>query len=586
MVIEEVSIAAIKNAIGRSHFLDPSGIKDGDRSPSWDGEIVVYKSSEHSKNNIDGRVPVQVKGVECEDLSKEAIKFAVNIADLTNYLHEGGALYFVVYANAESQRIYYRRLAPFDINSILESVEPEQKTKSIEFYPFPTDSSEIDSEVISFLHDCNKQTLVRDGKNKTIDEICEVIDPSQLEYKISYIGIGYQNRDPIEFFLEHDTYLYAENKELNISFPIDRLPKSDAVEREISTVTQVGDNVYFNSAIIRYTKSTEEVLLGKCVRFVIKDETNKPSLSFKAVGDLDSRIVGEEFLYDYLTSKNLIVNGKAMDFPFEDEEIAKNFNLSELANEIERLKVYRDTLRYYGVADSLELDGMTSQDYRHLNILVEAFKSGSVRLNEKNLNRMIKMRIRNLVLILDFREIKDHVYEIESFFKSTIPCQIALDDSTFNTSQFCMIGVEDFCNASNVSYDRIVKDIDLFDDSNHIDQMRLVMLRLLCAYDKTKKDNALFCAKKMARKIRKKGQAEDIDLINLIQCNARMRAVNKNEKASLRKLLDKEVREEVKIAVNLLLGRIDEARVIYNGLPEDERKGFDEYPINAFWQQQ
>ena len=94
--IETLAVNAVKDSILMSDYLIPF-INDNDKEPSWDGKVYIYKDKNCTKDNLIGRLPVQVKGKECDDLSKEEISYSMNVVDLNNYLDDGGAILLDVY---------------------------------------------------------------------------------------------------------------------------------------------------------------------------------------------------------------------------------------------------------------------------------------------------------------------------------------------------------------------------------------------------------------------------------------------------------------------------------------------------------
>ena len=106
--IETFSVNAVRDSIVMTDYLDQF-IADNDKEPSWDGFVYIYKEKEKKKDQLKGRIPVQVKGTEKDDLSKEAIAFPIAIADLNNYLNDGGVMFFVVYIGHGGlmKQIYY-----------------------------------------------------------------------------------------------------------------------------------------------------------------------------------------------------------------------------------------------------------------------------------------------------------------------------------------------------------------------------------------------------------------------------------------------------------------------------------------------
>lgn len=588
MDIEELAVSSIQRLLSRTDYLDAKGITSGDRGPSLDGEILVYKTPGREKKNLDGSVPIQVKGVRYQEaFPEDSVRYDVEITDLRNILRHGGALFFVVYLNKEAEKIYFRRLAPFDVNELLEEVNYSQKTKRIEFKPFPTDLNEVSSELISFLHDCRKQTLVTDGRNKPVNEIREDIDPKSLEYSISFTGIGYKERNPIEFLLNHDTYLYIENKKLNISFPIERIPKSDTVEEKRHRNTGIGNVVYFTNVILRYSQGKEETILGTCIKFVLDKQDGLFRLSFKARGNLDDRLVGEEFLYELFVKKDLVIDGMHIPFMFEDEEIKQEFDLDRLKSEVAFFKAIKKTLDYYGAKKSLKFDDISDNDMGSIKALMTASQKGSVKLKEKNIEGLQRLNINNLHLNLYLTK-SDGSYVIQSFFKTSIPTHVNDGNKMTPTSQYAMLTIEDFVLSSNIDFRRIEKEIALFEDDCHIEQMRLMLLRMLCAYDITGDKDMLESASKIARIIRKSSRCEDcesIDLINIIQCNLRKRSIKKQERQALVQMIkDENDDPELLTAAYLLMNDQQKARLYYEKMNPEIRIVFNQYPINRFWE--
>ena len=136
--IETLSVNAVKNSIVTSEFLDQF-IADNDKEPSWDGFVYIYGDKSKQKSNLKGRMPVQVKGTEDDDHSKEKISFSMSIVDLRNYLYDGGCILFVVYIGnfGVTNKIYYAELTPIKLRQLLEEAK-EQDSKTVHLKEFPS----------------------------------------------------------------------------------------------------------------------------------------------------------------------------------------------------------------------------------------------------------------------------------------------------------------------------------------------------------------------------------------------------------------------------------------------------------------
>ena len=135
--IETFAVNAVRNSIVMSNFLDQF-IQDNDKEPSWDGHVYIYTHKSKRKDCLKGRLPVQVKGVESNDFTKSEISYPVATSDLTNYLNDGGSVFFVVYVGHEgaSTQIYYAELTPIKLRLYIADAKT-QKTKNIKLKKFP-----------------------------------------------------------------------------------------------------------------------------------------------------------------------------------------------------------------------------------------------------------------------------------------------------------------------------------------------------------------------------------------------------------------------------------------------------------------
>lgn len=123
-LIEKSAINYLIDEIIITKKLSPY-ISENDKEPSWDENIYIYGETNFSKENLLGRVPVQVKGKQekSKNLKKEKISYPVEIVDLKNYLNDGGVMFFVILIDEENlkkRKIYYADLTPVRLKIELE----------------------------------------------------------------------------------------------------------------------------------------------------------------------------------------------------------------------------------------------------------------------------------------------------------------------------------------------------------------------------------------------------------------------------------------------------------------------------------
>lgn len=104
MDYEKLGVNHLTIALSQTDYL-VANIEYNDRTPSWDGDIEVYKRADniHLKSDLICKIPIQVKCQKQNNLKKESIYYPVSMADINNYLYCGGTVFFVVYVSNDFQ---------------------------------------------------------------------------------------------------------------------------------------------------------------------------------------------------------------------------------------------------------------------------------------------------------------------------------------------------------------------------------------------------------------------------------------------------------------------------------------------------
>lgn len=80
-------------------------LKEDDKEPSWDGDILIYSSEDLQVENIIYKIPTQVKGKNDEKLLKRSgITYPVAYKNLRNYFNDGGVCYFVIIISDDGEK--------------------------------------------------------------------------------------------------------------------------------------------------------------------------------------------------------------------------------------------------------------------------------------------------------------------------------------------------------------------------------------------------------------------------------------------------------------------------------------------------
>lgn len=119
---ETFSITTLQRMCARSEYLDESDIHMNDKTVSWDGNIIYYKTKKPASTGNEFLIPIQVKGKEYNILpDSDSISYPVDINDLKNYLKNGGVIFFVdaISKTEYNDKMYAKILLPVDIVHIM-----------------------------------------------------------------------------------------------------------------------------------------------------------------------------------------------------------------------------------------------------------------------------------------------------------------------------------------------------------------------------------------------------------------------------------------------------------------------------------
>lgn len=168
MNVEKLAVDYLDDLFSHTSQLEPH-FNSGDKEPVWDGFVYVYKDhgSQHKKENLLRRVPVQIKGTQQKLVRDgDGVRFQLEVADLRAYLTERPTAFFVVWMdeNGNNRKPYYRVFAKADAAEILNAIKSGGKTVKLSFTPLPTKPDELEA---LFLQLAREETRPPDAASVT-----------------------------------------------------------------------------------------------------------------------------------------------------------------------------------------------------------------------------------------------------------------------------------------------------------------------------------------------------------------------------------------------------------------------------------
>lgn len=585
--IETLSVNAVKNSIVTSDFLDQY-IAENDKEPSWDGAVYIYGDKSKKKSTLKGRMPVQVKGTECEDFSKSEISFQMSKDDLRNYLYDGGCVLFVVYIGNMGIRhkIYYAELTPIKLRQLLED---KAKSKAIHLKEFPSDSNKKATIFLNCYQNCKKQASFSEAKLYTIEELQ---DQGVLEnVVIPFEGYGIDN--PQVALLTNEVYIYAKIKGSSIPQPIDVVPQDIHTKETVQADVKIGDTVFYTEySIIRCAESTT-FCFGESLTMKFTKLGEPCKIKYKHSDKIRVLARDLEFMISYLEKGEFSINNVSLPFDYNGVDFA-NFELDKEKERLEYVKQIIEVLDLLRCTDDLIISTLSNEDWRNLNRLIEAFiEKKPVRGLNHNIPAVCCMNIASLRFVLYFKKIdEDGTYEIYDFFKSEFSVVYEIGDGVrLPISQFFILHADDLLTVSNIDYDVLLPSFQSAEHhSDTMNRANWFLLDLLTAYDKAtgkRKEKLLKTCNEFSKWIFEAPDDElcyDVRLLNRLQTIKRQRDFNIDEVSSLYALIEnRDTNEETRIGAYLLLNQQKPAEIHYAQLSENARNNFKEYPIYHFW---
>lgn len=592
--IETLSVNAVKNSIVTSGFLDQF-IADNDKEPSWDGFIYIYGDKSKKKDKLKGRMPVQVKGTECSDFSKDEITFSMSTVDLRNYLYDGGCVLFVVYiGNAGlTNKIYYAELTPIKLRQLLTEAK-DQKTKVVSLKSFPYDDNKKATIFLNCLQNCQKQASFKEGKLLTLKELEEQGVLENIVIPFSGVGID----DPQLALVSNEVYFYAKVKGSSIPQPLDMIPKDIHTMQAVDALITIGERVYYTE--YRVIKSADDLVIKFGESLTMKfTEPDKPcKINYKHSDKIRVLAKDLDFLLAYIENGVFKVNNVAFPFDYDGADFS-NFDLEKEKAHLTYAKQIVQVLNLLGCSDDIDINDMEAEDWRNLKRLIRAFidKEPVSGLNE-NLPPVCGMKVGKLKFALYLRKCKGEnrgKYEIFDFFKTEF--SVAFDDKdgeSLPISQFCILHTNDFLTVSNMNFDVLLPS---FKSAEHhhetFNRANWFLLDLLAAYDQAtgeRKEKILKVCEDFSEWIDEASDEEldyQIKVLNRMQTIKRRRELNIEEIKTLYELVEsRDTREDCLVGAYLLLEQQAPAEIHFARLSPEEQNNFKDYPIYRYWKQE
>lgn len=583
--IEMSAVNKIEDALLRIGRVEPD-IRGNDKTPSWDGELRVYKGQEFNKAQMHGRIPIQVKGKWVSRFSKTPIKFDVEVSDLKNYQKDGGVIYFVVHLkDYDNYSIYYKLLLPFDLKILLSESEG-QKTKRIRLDKFP--HRHVDGMMrifMEFIINKQKQGTLLPNISSMDDLHNAGLEIERFEFSIPQIGIE-SAEDAFSYLLKEEPYVYAKPKGIEASFVVDKIRPELIFEERNNPIILNGETLFESVSVIRKNSSKPQIKIGKGINVRFEEKSLK--LDYTFTGTLSEQIAQMKFLCAILEKQNLSIGQLALS---DGELQLESGSSSEYAERLTWLQNIDQALKKLNVSKDLNLDILDESDFKKINMLIAAMlEDKAIPLSVNGKSGIGSLTIGNIRIILICKQSNvEKLFYISNPLTSKDMGLSKTDDPQAEKvpiSPYIMLKKDELKTIDNIDFVNLASSVMSFPYTDTAGkQITFFVLELLKYFDsqETTDYHILNIAEELTNYLfYNNKENKDIYKINLLQIMKRKRKLTQEENRYLIKLKE-EAPPEFQLASSILLESFQEAEYIYEKLDAQQKTNFESYPISNLW---
>lgn len=587
--IEEKALNYLKTFIEDSERISQY-LADNDKESCWDGHLYLYDGEGKSKEHLQGRVPIQVKGTMVERFKTKKWKFKLERADLQAYLHE--PTFFIVCQikkNSKERKLFYRELLPCTVQKLLKDMGKKESRQTL-FHLLPTDLKEFEDKLLVFMNNSRKMLSFANSDPMTMEDVIKdgirnfsFVSPVKPSDRIQLMN----------YLSTHDTYLYANiSKKPYIDFPIADGPMRFTFKRQEYCDVRIGNRVFYHGFTNEIKDGSMYVTVGGILTMIIPlEEKDRVNASVKI--KTDSKYL-KESIHE---AEFVLALDKHKVLSFGDVDIKLGVNDNNLVKELhEKLLCWKDlqmVLDKMHVTKPFDLTAITPNQIHSINILIEALVEGKRIKIKKPENSILLFEIANVKLLLWCVVDKNGECAIGDFFDGAINISYLYQGKErINASIYSYLQNDNlWSKIDNVDYEGLLPSaIKSVDENAHcFELLNLDVLAMLSAADtleteEPKKRSTLLeeCYKLNDWLLKNdlEGDRLMVHKCNKMQIIKRQRAFDENEVSEMNQILENdEISNIYKAGFCLLLENKDGFNSYYNQLTDDEKQMLKKYPI-------
>ena len=581
--IETLGVSHLSTFIDK-HELLQSYFDRNDKTPVWDGEIHVLKSPSEKKDEILGKVPVQIKTTRQK---KDVLKsFSLDTRDLELYKSNGGVVLFVVWLNEDNGLIdiYYKSLPPLSIKNLLKKSKLKNKStnkKKLSIEIFKLDEKKMYPMLVDFIKNSQKQYSFINVEGISVEDIPD-------DKTLKFYFYGQEKEEIFNYQEEHDLFIYYLDPISGIEIPLENTIKIVETEEETDLIIKIGDYVFQDVKRHRFPDGSVQLHFGESftMSFDIKKKQFKfnytrPDLLSKAIKC--TQVFQELGKIGYFT-----LNGDKIEL---DERSIKDISSLDLEADIKGLLKISNFMKKMGIQKDVDLSCFDKQSQRNLNILYSGLvlkKKVALNYNE---SKLLHLNIANIHIITLYSFLSDKNGTMIDIFTETPWCREGEteDEDYLDISIFEVFEPNDWLKIDNCKIDSVIASYQrLVDNKLKYEGADRTILKIVIAADMaedmTKRELLLNWAQCLSNWNLKYSQNSEIAIINDLQIKSRVRKLNSKEMEILSNILvNSNDNYELCFGSSVLLKSKPQADLFWNKLDNETKERYKDFPIYTLY---
>lgn len=566
------------------HELLQSYFESNDKTPVWDGEIHVLKSPSEKKDEILGKVPVQIKTTRQK---KDVLKsFSLDTRDLELYKPNGGVVLFVVWLNEDNglRDIYYKSLPPLSIKNLLKKSKLKNKStnrKKLSIEIFKLDEKKMYPMLVDFINNSQKQYSFINVEGISVEDIPD-------DKTLKFYFYGQEKEEIFNYQEEHDLFIYYLDPITGIEIPLENTIKIVETEEETDLIIKIGDYVFQDVKRHRFPDGSVQLHFGESftMSFDIKKKQFKfnytrPDLLSKAIKC--TQVFQELGKIGYFT-----LNGNKIEL---DERSIKDISSLDLEADIKGLLKISNFMKKMGIQKDVDLSCFDKQSQRNLNILYSGLvlkKKVALNYNE---SKLLHLNIANIHILTLYSFLSDKNGTMIDIFTETPWCREGEteDEDYLDISIFEVFEPNDWLKIDNCKIDSVIASYQrLVDNKLKYEGADRTILKIVIAADmaedKTKRELLLNWAQCLSDWNLKYSKNCEMAIINDLQIKSRVRKLNSKETETLTNILvNSNDNYELCFGSSVLLKSKPQADLFWNKLDNETKERYKDFPIYTLY---